>query len=149
MKQKWMRSDTPISLFRKDSMVIFFFSISAMLSSCFLKQDRTTTVYGTITDQNGLPVDSILVIVKGVQFLKYDALAEMVSDQNGNYELMIDVPKKFSDINVVIPFGSSVNPKFQKLYKDFRILRNDVLTNNCCTAQIGEKTKYDFQLTPK
>ncbi|CAG5068215.1 hypothetical protein DYBT9623_00944 [Dyadobacter sp. CECT 9623] len=123
--------------------------LSFLLSQCFLTQDRTTVVYGTITDQNGEPVDSILVLIDGVKGFRYETLKEMYSGKNGTYELVLEVPRKYSSVDVIIPFGSYVNPKFQKYYKDKLAVKNDKPTNDCCIATIGDKTKYDFQLIPR
>jgi hypothetical protein len=62
---------------------------------------------------------------------------------------VIDVPKKFNSVDIVIPFGIDINPKYQNNYKGNHVRKNDAATNNCCIASIGEKTKYDFQLIPK
>jgi hypothetical protein len=125
------------------------FGLVFLLTSCFLKQDRTTVIYGTITDQNQQPVDSILVLVDGTKFLTHEQLKQVYSDENGNYELVVEVPKKFGAVNVLIPFGSSINPKYQKNYKGKKTFRDDKFTSNCCSASIGQKTKYDFQLIPR
>ncbi|MCF2489720.1 hypothetical protein [Dyadobacter sp. CY347] len=121
---------------------------TTLLSSCFLKQDRTTTVYGTITDQNGVPVDSILVIISGLKFHYSTDLSKVYSDGNGNYNVLVDVPKNFTAVDVIIP-SLSENAKFMKIFSGYRIKKDDNITNNCCTASIGRKTKYDFQLIPK
>ncbi|MCF2503956.1 carboxypeptidase-like regulatory domain-containing protein [Dyadobacter sp. CY107] len=96
---------------------------TTLLSSCFLKQDRTTTVYGTITDQNGEPVDSIVVIFKGVKNFKYDSLNGAYSNSKGEFAILQEVPKKYYTVNILIPFGSSINPKFQKNFKDYKIYK--------------------------
>ncbi|WP_233871074.1 carboxypeptidase-like regulatory domain-containing protein [Dyadobacter sp. CY323] len=119
------------------------------LTDCFWKQDRTTTVYGTITDQNGQPVDSILVLVQGLRSLTFETLKEVYTDNRGEYELLVEVPKRFHAVNVGIPNFPQENPKFLRMYKDYKLWKNDQATNNCCTAIIGKKTKYDFQLIPR
>ncbi|WP_215232316.1 hypothetical protein [Dyadobacter linearis] len=130
-------------------LLITALSLSFLLSQCFLTQDRTTVVYGTITDQNGEPVDSILVTIKGVDGFKYERLKEVYSVEDGSYELVVDVPRKYGSANVVVPFGSYDNPKYERNYQGKKTSKNDQLTNNCCKASIGDKTKYDFQLIPK
>jgi hypothetical protein len=147
MKQNPMHSlSKPYSTI---SSAILFGCLALLLSDCFLKQDRTTTIYGTITDQTGQPVDSILLRVRGVTGLKYDKLKEFYSNQNGGYEIMLDVPKEYSSLSIAIPFSNSLNPKFTNQYLGHYVFRNDVKTNDCCYAELGEKTKYDFQLIPK
>ena len=132
--------------FRAMLVVIF---LSFLTDSCFLKQDRTTVVYGKITDEKGQAVDSILVSINGVKGFLYEPLKEVYSGSDGGYELVVDVPRRYGSANVIVPFGSYDNPKYDKNYKGKRTLKNDQLTKNCCTTQIGEKTKYDFQLISK
>jgi hypothetical protein len=119
------------------------------IASCFLKQDRTTVVYGSITDQKGQPVDSILVMASGLKFYNGTVLSETYSSSTGEFELVVEVPKKYSAINVEIPFLPVRNAKFEANYVGFKIQKDDKSTNNCCVASIGKKTKYDFQLIPK
>ncbi|MEO6281861.1 MAG: carboxypeptidase-like regulatory domain-containing protein [Dyadobacter sp.] len=128
---------------------ILFGGLALLLSDCFLKQDGTTTIYGTVTDQNGLPVDSILVTFSGVQDFKYEQLKETFSDKNGNYEMVVEVPKRYSSALGNIPYSSKNNPKYKRGYRDFYSKKNGISTGSCCFASIGEKTKYDFQLIPK
>jgi hypothetical protein len=145
-----MKHKTRLSNLQKRTRLLypaaFVFSLAFLLTGCFLKQDRTTVIYGTITDKNQEPVDSILVLLDGVKGFKYETLKQVYSDEAGNYELVVEVPKKYGSVNILIPFGSMTNPKYQKNYKDFTLRKNDVATNNCCFATVGQKTKYDFQL---
>ena len=120
--------------------------LALFLNSCFLKQDRTTVVYGTITDEKGQSVDSILVIFQGMKDLSLEVLSSELSDQKGEYEIVMDVPKKFTSINVTIPFFPAENPKYMRLFKTKIGTKDGQSTNNCCIAQIGEKTRYDFKL---
>jgi hypothetical protein len=122
---------------------------TALLNACFLKQDRTTVVYGTITDGKGQPVDSIMVVMQGKHFLTYETLASTYSDQSGNYELSSDVPKKFNAVNSLIPALPKDNPKFQNQFESFKALRDTKPTANCCNSDVGKKTRYDFQLKSK
>jgi hypothetical protein len=119
-------------------------------TGCFRKQDQTTTIYGAVTDQNKRPVDSILVMLDGVKNSRYDELKETYTDKNGNYEIVLDVPKSYTSVNLSIPFFPVENSKFVKNYSGFSNLsKNDEKTNNCCFATIGVKTKYDFELKAK
>ncbi|KAA0991872.1 hypothetical protein [Dyadobacter aurulentus] len=134
---------------RKKTTFILLACLSFLLTGCFLKQDRTTVVYGTITDEEGQPVDSILVVIDGVKGFKYERLKQVYSGEDGGYELVVDVPRKYGSADIGIPFGLVDNPKYEKNYKDVNVEKNDKRTRNCCTASIGNKTKYDFQLIPK
>jgi hypothetical protein len=145
LKAKLSRSKS----FRTLYATIIFSGLALLLSNCFLKQDRTTTIYGTVTDQNGQPVDSILVIVEGVQDFRYDRLKETFSHIDGRYEMVVEVPKHYSSVIVNVPYGKSENPKYMRDYVDFFVSKDGAKTNNCCSASVGRKTKYDFQLIPK
>jgi hypothetical protein len=139
-----------LSILSKRVLYIFMHLIAIThLQSCFLKQDRTTTVYGTITDQNGEPVDSILVTAQGSKHVKYEIFDEAFTDETGHYELVADVPRQAHSVNVVIPFSLNKNPKFGKHFKDYLVFKNEIRTLNCCNLDIGGKTRYDFQLIAK
>ncbi|MEO6281863.1 MAG: carboxypeptidase-like regulatory domain-containing protein [Dyadobacter sp.] len=147
MKQNPMHSFS--KLFSILSSTILFGGLALLLSDCFLKQDRTTIIYGTVTDQNGQPVDSILVIADGVQGFKYETLKKTYSDDEGKYEIVIEPAKRYSAVDTGIPFNTSENSKFMRSYLDYYSKENGVRTGTCCPATIGKKTKYDFQLIPK
>jgi len=85
----------------------------------------------------------------GVKGFKYETLKEVYSDGNGNYELVSDVAGKYASVDVGIPSFPLKNPKFEKSYKISKIYKDGHQTANCCSALIGEKTKYDFQLIPR
>ncbi|KQS31072.1 hypothetical protein ASG33_11995 [Dyadobacter sp. Leaf189] len=120
-----------------------------LMDSCFLKQDRTTVVYGKITDEKGQAVDSIMVICQGLRDLTYETIHSTYSDKNGAYEIAVEVPRKFTAVNVTVPFLPLENPKYLRLFRGKRSSMNGKSTGNCCVAKIGEKTRYDFQLTFK
>ncbi|KAA0991870.1 hypothetical protein [Dyadobacter aurulentus] len=126
-----------------------FFILLVSLSGCGLFIDRTTVVYGTITDQNDQPVDSILVVIDGVKGFKYETLKQVYSGEDGSYELVVDVPKRFSSTNIIIDTSPIDTAGSERPFKRIRIEKNGNRTSNCCFASIGEKTKYDFQLIPK
>ena len=123
--------------------------ISFLMSSCSLQLDRTTSVYGTITDQNNQPVDSILVVIDGAKFLFQEPLKEVYSDDKGKYEITVEVPKKYNAVDVGIPFGLVDNPKYEKNYRGITVKKDGKETKNCCNAAVGNRTKYDFELIPK
>jgi hypothetical protein len=136
---------------KKKASPVAFALLSAILflNSCFHKQDQTTVVYGTITDEKGQPVDSILVIVQGVKGFIYRRLGQQYSDHKGEYEITLEVPKEFVAVNAAVPFSFDENPKLMRHFKDTIGSKSGKSTGNCCTAQIGEKTRYDFELIAK
>ena len=144
-KHKFWTSQMLMPLLRTG---LFFAIITFLVTACFLHFNRTTTVYGTITDHNGDPVDSILVVLSGTKFLTYEDLKQVYSDENGKYEIVAEVPKKLGSSNVTVPHGND-NPKYDKNYNGKHTERDGKATNTCCSAIIGKKTKYDFELIPK
>ncbi|GLU55748.1 carboxypeptidase-like regulatory domain-containing protein [Dyadobacter frigoris] len=136
--------------FIKKSLIAFAsICISFVSFKCSDKGDNLTTIYGTVTDQNGNSVDSIYLLVNGAIFTRYDELKTVYTDSAGKYELLVDPPKKYSILTVNIPFYYIENPKFTVLYKGFKVKKDNVGTNECCYVTIGEKTNYDFQLIPR
>jgi len=127
-----------------------YYLILLFLSGCIDRHDRTSSVYGHINDENGDPVDSILVTLHAFNISKERLLDAVYTDENGNYEMITDVPKGFSSLSVSSPFWPLKNPKFMMFYQGFSfIYKNDQQTNNCCNARVGERTKYDFKLMPR
>lgn len=118
----------------------------AFLASC--EREKVTIIYGTVTDQNKQPVDSIFVIVQGMQLTKIITTGEAITDTNGNYSVTI-ISKKLYTPNVAIPFWAIQNPKLVQKYKGFHAKKNDENPTACCTAIAGKKTKYDFELISK
>lgn len=109
--------------------------------------DRTTVIYGKVTDQNQEAVDSILVEVSGAwTFLNSEVINQVYTDKSGHYEMVIEVPRKYGNLNISIPYLPVQNSKFQDNYMLDIVWKNGKV--NCCYASIGEKTEYNFQLQP-
>ncbi|SEI38749.1 hypothetical protein SAMN05216327_101134 [Dyadobacter sp. SG02] len=113
----------------------------AMLA-CGHLGDRTTVVYGRVFDQNHIPVDSIMVLLSGSRLKGSVDLKSTYTDENGDYEIALEVPRKFGDIDVGIPYGDD-NPKFEKIYRQATDIKGQQ------RPMIGKKTQWDFQLEPK
>jgi len=116
--------------------------IALAMLACGRLGDRTTVVYGKVYDQNQQPVDSILVLVTGSNLSGVYDLESTYTDDNGDYEILLEVPRKFGNIDVDIPFGLN-NPKFEKLYREAKRI------NEHRIRMIGKKTQWDFELEPK
>ena len=111
------------------------------MSACGHLGDRTTVVYGKVFDENQVPVDSILVLLSGAKLTGSIELKSTYTDENGDYEIALEVPRKFGHITVIIPYGKD-NPKLGKIYRQ----ATDVGQR---PPMIGKKTQWDFQLEPK
>lgn len=108
------------------------------------KLSRTSTAYGQVIEIGGSGVDSIAVIFVAVKLASEKRLLNVFTDKNGNYSGTVDVPKGYGSLDVLIPGNG--NPKFTDVYRDFDIYINGNKTKNCCPAEIGGKTQYDFKL---
>lgn len=113
----------------------------AMLA-CGHLGDRTTVVYGKVFDENQVPVDSILVLLSGSRLKGSIDLKSTYTDENGDYEIALEVPRKFGDIDVIIPYGDD-NPKFEKIYRQATDIKGQQ------RPMIGKKTQWDFKLLAK
>ncbi|OJV12436.1 MAG: hypothetical protein BGO21_06750 [Dyadobacter sp. 50-39] len=121
--------------------IAFFLPVIALLS-CGHLGDRTTVVYGKVFDENHVPVDSILVQLRGAKITGSIELKSTYTDENGDYEIALEVPRKFGQINVVIPYGD-YNPDFGKKYSQ----ATDIGGQR--PPMIGKKTQWDFKLLAK
>ena len=115
--------------------------IALAMLACGHLGDRTTVVYGKVFDENQVPVDSILVQLRGAKLTGSIELKSTYTDENGDYEIALEVPRKFGEINVGIPYGDD-NPKLEKIYRQ----ATDVGQQ---PPRIGKKTQWDFKLLTK
>lgn len=122
-----------------------FAILLVMITSC--KEDRTTVVFGRVVDQNQQPVDRIMVITTGSRAIP-ETLNHTFTNKDGEYTLTVDVPNKYHALNAFIPYLSE-NPKYEKQYKTEKVFKNGQQMWACCFADIGEKKRWDFELSPK
>ncbi len=113
--------------------------MSLAMLACGHLGDRTTVVYGKVFDENQVPVDSILVQLRGAKMTGSIELKSTYTDENGDYEIALEVPRKFGQINVVIPYGN-YNPDFGKIYSQATDIGGQ------SRPMIGKKTQWDFKL---
>ena len=112
----------------------------AMLA-CGHLGDRTTVVYGKVYDLSQQPVDSIKVLLSGSNLRGVFSLKSTYTDENGDYEILLEVPRKFADIDVNIPYGLD-NPKYEREYSQSKDIKGQK------RPMVGKKTQRDFQLVP-
>jgi len=113
--------------------------IALAMIGCGHLGDRTTVVYGKVFDENRVPVDSILVLLSGSRLKGSVDLKSTYTDENGDYEIALEVPRKFGHITVIIPYGKD-NPKLGKIYSQ----STDIGGQR--PPMIGKKTQWDFKL---
>jgi hypothetical protein len=132
--------------------VLSFLFLSFVLSNtsgCIRKLDRTTVVYGRVTDQAGQPVDSVTILFAGHKGVSGGVpIKETLTDSNGSYEIVVDVPKKYLYASIVSSLDfESLSSKYSS--QNRLIYENGVQKSTCCIVVMGGKTKYDFVLLPK
>jgi hypothetical protein len=121
---------------------VLMVSLIGLFISCGPFFDRVTVIYGTVKDEKGLPVDSIIVSLSAGY--KGRVMMETSSDENGEFQMTMDVPLKFVMLEVFIGFGG--NPKFQKFYQYAKGKKN---SQNSNIIMIGKKNEYQFELIAK
>jgi hypothetical protein len=142
MNMKATTANSKRTSWSKQTIILIWSFIS--LQACD-KLSRTSTVSGRVTEIGGAGVDSIdvaFVAYKNISGQK--GLLRITTDKDGNYSGTVDVPKGYGNLDVAIPSGG--NPKFSRVYRGYEIYINGQRTNECCPAEIGGKTQYDFKL---
>jgi hypothetical protein len=128
--------------------LVLVIAIMSLLSFESCKEDRTTIVFGKVVDQNQQPVDSIMVLASGVHFLSVERLQSTYTEKDGNYELVVNAPKRYNALTITIPYLPVQNPKFQESYRLDKVFRDGKRTGDCCSVTINQKTQWDFELAP-
>lgn len=121
------------------------------VSSCIFKdQDRTTQVFGTVTNDINQPVARVPILISGkLGFLstKEKDLTTVFTDTNGKYSATLEVPKGYHslEINNMWFYDDMLANK----YRNHVSSGNQKQASSCCRAEIGEKTQFDFVLILK
>jgi hypothetical protein len=120
------------------------------IMSCGPLLERETVAYGLITDEDGEPVDSILVILaRSLAISDRETLGKTYSNKLGFYEVIADVPNKWWSAHLNIPFWPEENKKYQDLYKSYEFSKNQKSAGGSGLLSIGLKTRCDFTLISK
>lgn len=130
------------------TLFITLITATLIVESCRLKANaRVTTVYGKVTDQAKQPVDSVTVRIHGSKgFTGGASIGSTRTDSKGEYELVVDVPKEYSGVDMTITLGYET---LRSRYKEQLTFEDGVQQNTCCPLSIGKKRNYDFVLLPK
>ncbi|TDB64368.1 hypothetical protein [Arundinibacter roseus] len=107
---------------------------------------RVTTVTGRVIDEAQQPVDSVLIHLNSAGLNKSGIpLGKTYTNEEGNYEFVVDVPKGYDAVSVDISFSHNLD--FPTKYKDFIYYENGIKVGGvCCPVGVGSKTMYDFTL---
>ncbi|KQS31071.1 carboxypeptidase-like regulatory domain-containing protein [Dyadobacter sp. Leaf189] len=118
-----------------------------VMQKCKSIFSNTTTVYGRITDEKGIPVDSIMVRVVGSKIHGSQNMAETLSDSSGGYEIVVEVAGKFTSVNCLIPPNSPGNVKYKSGYSGYDVYKDGKSAG--FSVEKGEKNNIDFKLKSK
>jgi hypothetical protein len=100
-----------------------------------------------VVDESRLPVDSINVVMTGAKGLTGGVpIADTYTNLQGEYELLVRVPKEFHTVTVNVFPGIG---KHSSTYYSYIPYQNGVQQTICCTLPIGGKGNYDFILLTK
>jgi hypothetical protein len=106
---------------------------------------RESTIYGTVTEVAGPPVDSIqLTIVVSKDLGNAKSLFRVSTDKDGNYKAIVDVPNGYGTLLIGIPYTN--NTAFTSVYQGYEVYKEGKITNDCCSAKVGGKSRYDFKV---
>lgn len=134
----------------------FVLWVAATLVSCDAcdiypeRPNSHTLISGHVTDEKtGLPVEGLEIQLIGkkkfVYLVSSQILAKSFSDQNGKYQIELNVPKEFSELSLFPQ--TYFTSKDSNLYIDYLVNGNRM--NSCCPAPIGQRTEYNFELIPR
>ncbi|NBB21357.1 hypothetical protein GVN20_18470 [Runella sp. CRIBMP] len=113
------------------------------------KQDRTTMVFGIITNDINQPIEKVPVEIhgnNGIIASSGDKLTTVYTNAKGEYSVTLDVPKGYHSVQVFAKWYSDT--AFVNKYKNSTVTKNGRATRDCCRGELGQKTQYDFVLIP-
>ncbi|NIJ53076.1 hypothetical protein [Dyadobacter arcticus] len=133
------------------SKLVFGIMLMVALASCGPLLNRVTVVYGLITDEDGQPVDSVLVEMYGGRAISVSgSIGEAYSNKQGFYEIEVDVSHEWWVAKVGIPFYSFENKKPLKPFKSYESTRNQTKPSSGESGlTMGLRTRCDFKLIRK
>jgi hypothetical protein len=106
---------------------------------------RESTIYGTVTEVAGTPVDSVrFVLSVGKDLGNINPMFRVSTDKDGKYEAIVDVPTGYGRVEISI--AGVDNPAFNTVYSGYEVYKDGKITNDCCTAKVGKKTRYNFKV---
>lgn len=103
-----------------------------------------TTIYGTVTAPGVGPVDSVTIYVDASQgSVKTRFLTEVVTDEEGKYEVTVDAPRHYDFIECGVRYGK--DGKIANVYRIAEALQAGKKVGTCSVVA-GWKANFDFKL---
>ncbi|NEU65909.1 carboxypeptidase-like regulatory domain-containing protein [Spirosoma agri] len=116
--------------------------LSILLPGSCEGENRETTIFGKVIDDQGQPVSQLPVSVSGHKkwtLSSYRTLATAYTDSSGNYSTRFVPPKEYNQLTVLLDFGLG-SPKPQTR-KDYQSQPFDL----CCLSTSSTQ-EYSFTL---
>ena len=145
-----------------DSIVLFSLTASTRLKYAVVavplivayagcqKESRVTIIYGKVTDTSQQPVEGVKILIMAYRkgtLAQGNVLETLLTDNSGNYTVTVEPGKQYSTIDVINQYFN--NPNLNDKYSSFIAIKDGQSIQQCCPANIGQKTEYDFKLIPK
>ena len=132
-------------------LLIYSILIAYIGISC-KKQDRTTIVFGKVTNEINQPIQGVNMALygeKGILASRSTKLKNAITDANGEYTITVEIPKEYHSGSVDCLWYD--NPILDKLYTENGgvLYFNGNETRDCCPLIVGQKSQYDFGLVRK
>jgi hypothetical protein len=131
---------------KKIKQLIYAAALIGCAVSC-AKEDRTTVVYGKITDDVNQPVEGVEIKLfgeKGITSSISTLLKATYTDKKGEYTITYEVSTDFHSGKIhIYPSSDKYDINTGTLYF------NGQETKECCPLEIGKKNQYDLVLVKK
>jgi hypothetical protein len=118
--------------------------------SCQTIADRTTTVYGTVKDEQGLPVKGVELEIageKGTLTSHPTLLKTVYSDSKGEYTITAEIPTEYHSAKINNRWFTDLD--ILQKYTGYSLYFNGNSTKDCCRLDIGKKNEYSFVMIKK
>ena len=134
---------------KKLKKLLIYSALIACVGISCKKEDRTTIVFGKVTDEINQPVKGVEIAIygeKGILAARVTRLKNALTDANGEYTITVEIPKDYHSGDMNIEFQT--NNLWEK-YTGGPVYLNGNEIRDCCLVTVGQKSQYDFGLVRK
>jgi hypothetical protein len=128
---------------------LYMAGLLCMSVSC-KKEDRTTVVFGKVTNDINQPIEGVEMVLygeKGILGSRSTRLKSTLTDAKGEYTITTEIPTDYHSGSINCEWFR--DPKFYNMYTDGALYFNGQQTQECCPLRVGTKSQYDFGLVRK
>ncbi|MCK8492445.1 carboxypeptidase-like regulatory domain-containing protein [Spirosoma sp. RP8] len=116
------------------------------LSGC-IHSNRSTTIHGKVTDDSNQPIANVPIIIAGLRkgtLYHFDKLEAVYTNRQGEYTITFVPSNQYRSLEVANQFNT--DSTLYHTYRDYSVTFNNQSKGDCCAAQIGYTSQYDFIL---